>query len=79
MLFRSLSYERLQQPEKASATYASISAREKELASEASPGLKAVLDMAKWRHEFLDWQTQAERSSLTNAQLKALSPLSASQ
>ena len=74
-----LSYERLQQPEKASATYASISAREKELASEASPGLKAVLDMAKWRHEFLDWQTQAERSSLTNAQLKALSPLSASQ
>ena len=74
-----LAYERMHQPEKAAATYAGISAREKELAGNASPGLKAVLDMAKWRHQFLDWQNHAERFSLTNAQLKALAPLSASR
>jgi len=52
-------YERLQQPQKAIQTYARIIGREKELPSPVSPGLKTVLEMAKWRANFLGWQTQA--------------------
>jgi tetratricopeptide (TPR) repeat protein len=52
-------YERLQQPQKAIQTYARIIGREKELTPPVSPGLKTVLDMAKWRANFLGWQTQA--------------------
>lgn len=54
--------ERLQQPQKAMETYARIMGREKELVSTASPGLKTVLDMARWRASFLGWQTQATGS-----------------
>ncbi len=69
-----LVYERLEQPEKAAETYRRILAREKELAPEAAPGLKTVMDMAKWRNNFLSWQVQAERSSQTNYQANAFSP-----
>src|SRR5437867_8619293 len=69
-----LVYEKLHQPQKAIETYARIVARQKDLASEASPGLKTVLDMAQWRHDFLNWQAQAERASLTNAPLRAAAP-----
>jgi hypothetical protein len=34
------------------------------LMTNAAPGLKAVVDMAKWRKEFLKWNTEAEKSSL---------------
>jgi tetratricopeptide (TPR) repeat protein len=74
-----LIYERLQQPDKATGLYDRINSREKELASDARPGLKTVLDMAKWRIEFLTWQTQADRFTQTNAQLKASPPTSAAQ
>jgi len=74
-----LIYERLQHPGKATGFYDRINSREKELASDARPGLKTVLDMAKWRIEFLNWQTQADRFTQTNAQLKASPPTSAAQ
>jgi len=74
-----LVYERLQQPDKATETYVRIVGREKELASAASPGLKTLVDMAKWRMDFIHWQTRAERTSYTNLQAIAVSPMSAGQ
>jgi len=64
-----ITYERLMQPAKATETYNKIVARENELGTNASPGLKAVVDMARWRVGFLAWQTKAEAAnqSLGNA------------
>jgi tetratricopeptide (TPR) repeat protein len=60
-------YERLQQPRKAIEAYARIIAREKEPGPNVSPGIKTVLDMAKWRANFLGWQTQAAAFSASEA------------
>jgi tetratricopeptide (TPR) repeat protein len=62
-----LVYERLQQPQKAVETYRRIIARQKELASDTPSGIKTVVDMAVWRNDFLNWNSQAERYSQTNA------------
>lgn len=72
-----LAYERLNQPQKAAETYARILGRQKGLDSSASPSLKTVLDMAKWRMEFLNWQATTEQGSQTNVQTTAVLPLSA--
>jgi tetratricopeptide (TPR) repeat protein len=56
-------YEHLNQPQKAIQVYLQLLSYEKELGTNASPGLRAVLDMAKWRQEFLSWQIQAEQSN----------------
>lgn len=52
--------ERLRQPVKAAEHYQQIVARSHELATNAPPGLKAVVEMARWRSEFLGWQTSTE-------------------
>jgi hypothetical protein len=58
-----MTYERLWQPQKASETYMAILARETEMGTNAPPGLKAVFDMARWRIEFIQWQTKAEAAN----------------
>ena len=58
-----MTYERLWQPQKASETYTAILARETEMGTNAPPGLKAVFDMARWRIEFIQWQTKAEAAN----------------
>ncbi len=55
-----LAYERLEQPAKAAEAYGTIVAREAELGTNAPPGLKATVDMARWRRDFLRWQERAE-------------------
>lgn len=56
-----LVYERLMQPAKAAEFYTRILAREKELDSKTqTPSLRAVLDMARWRKEQLQWQLKTE-------------------
>jgi len=55
-----LTYERLQQPQKAVETYRDILKLEPELGTNTTPGQKAVFDMARWRAGFLGWQSQAE-------------------
>jgi hypothetical protein len=55
-----MSYERLEQPVKAVETYGAILGREKEIGTNLPPSLRAVLDMARWRRDFLNWQGQAE-------------------
>ncbi|HEX4343149.1 MAG TPA: tetratricopeptide repeat protein, partial [Verrucomicrobiae bacterium] len=58
-----ITYERLLQPAKAADTYNQILAREKDLGTNATPGLKEVLDMARWRVGFLQWQSNAQVAS----------------
>lgn len=70
-----LVYERLQQPKLAADAYGKITARAKDFGTNApAPSLAAVLDMARWRRDHLQWQTNAEQASL---QLK-LAPIAAS-
>src|SRR5262245_3785251 len=51
-----VTYERLLQPQKATETYNEIISHEKDLGSSVTPGLKAVLEMARWRLRFIKWQ-----------------------
>lgn len=55
-----ITYENLMQPAKAVATYNDILSHEAEVGTNASPGLKAVFDMSRWRVDFLTWQQKAE-------------------
>ncbi len=55
-----LSYERLEQPTKAADTYAAIIAKEPEIGTNAPASLKTLLDMARWRQDFLKWQVRTE-------------------
>lgn len=55
-----MTYERLLQPELAAQTYQRILDRSGELGTNASPGLQAVVNMAKWRLDFVQWQARSE-------------------
>ncbi|NGO38578.1 tetratricopeptide repeat protein [Limisphaera ngatamarikiensis] len=55
-----MTYERLQQPELAAQTYQRILDRVGELGTNATPGLQALIQMARWRMDFVKWQTRAE-------------------
>ena len=58
-----LVYERLRQPQKALETYARILGRTAEADPKASPGLATVVDMARWRKEYLTWHGAADTRS----------------
>ena len=59
-----LVYERLRQPTKASDAYEQILKRQSELGTNApSPSVSAVLNMAKWRKDFLAWQQKVDESN----------------
>ena len=64
-----LVFERLNQPAKALEYYGKIGLRQNELGTNAAPSLKSVVEMAKWRKDFLGWQQQAE---LANVQWQAV-------
>jgi tetratricopeptide (TPR) repeat protein len=66
-----LTYERLAQTEKAINTYLGILQCGSEVGTNASPGLKAVLEMARWRADFVKWQGQAEGTARAFAQASA--------
>ena len=55
-----MTYEKLWQPQKAVETYNQIVARESVVPATAAPGLRAVVDMARWRAGFVRWQNKAE-------------------
>jgi tetratricopeptide (TPR) repeat protein len=58
-----MTYERLWQPAKATETYNTILAHEKNLGTNSPLDLKAVFDMARWRLGFIDWQGKAEAAN----------------
>ena len=55
-----MTYERLLQPQMAMQSYSNIVSRQAELGTNASPGLKAIVDMAGWRINFIKWQSKAD-------------------
>jgi tetratricopeptide (TPR) repeat protein len=55
-----MTYERLLQPQMAMQSYSNIVSREPELGTNASPGLKTILEMARWRIQFIQWQNHAD-------------------
>ena len=69
-----LTYERLNQAQKAVGIYDLILQKGKALGTNGPPSLRAVLDMAKWRKNFVGWQENAEQK---NQELKISLPASA--
>jgi tetratricopeptide (TPR) repeat protein len=55
-----MTYERLMQPQKAVAAYNAILAAGATLGTNAAPSQKEVMDMARWRADFIGWQDKAE-------------------
>ncbi|HTV42877.1 MAG TPA: tetratricopeptide repeat protein [Candidatus Sulfotelmatobacter sp.] len=55
-----LTYEKLSQLQKAQDIYTKIVGREAEVGTNATPGMQAVFDMAKWRIDFLKWEQNAQ-------------------
>jgi tetratricopeptide (TPR) repeat protein len=62
-----LTYERLQQPQKAIENYEEIFKLETAIGTNATPGQKAVFDMARWRAGFLGWERKAETTNVAVA------------
>jgi tetratricopeptide (TPR) repeat protein len=58
-----LVYERLEQPAKAIETYTRLLGMEKQIGTNAPPGVKAILDMANWRKDFLTWTVKGETAN----------------
>ena len=69
-----LIFEKLEQPAKAVEYYAKIGDREMELPTRPSPNLKTVLDMARWRKDFLNWQIEVRTQRLGPANEQARLP-----
>jgi tetratricopeptide (TPR) repeat protein len=62
-----LTYERLAQPAKALQSYQEILRRQPELGTNTLSSLNALLEMARWRADFVRWQSQAENRIHTSA------------
>lgn len=63
-----LTYERLAQPEKALQSYQAILQHQSELGTNSPPGIQAILEMARWRADFVQWQAKAESRAKEEAQ-----------
>ena len=66
-----LVYERLEQPAKAAETYSAIVQRASELGTNATPSQRSILEMARWRKDFLHWVVKTET---TQHQLRRIAP-----
>jgi tetratricopeptide (TPR) repeat protein len=67
-----MTYERLLQPQKATEIYSQIINREKELGTNAPPSLLSIVEMARWRAGFIQWQNNAENVNLRLAGTNAV-------
>lgn len=66
-----LIYEKLSQPPKAGLAYSNLLAMTAMDATQVTPGIRSVVDMARWRAEQMQWQVQAQR---TNAFFEGSAP-----
>ena len=55
-----LVYERLNQPPKAVEVYQDILKREKDLKTPSAASIKSIIDMAKWRTNYLGWSVKID-------------------
>lgn len=70
-----MTYERLWQQQKATEIYTAILTHENELGPDIAPSLKTVMEMARWRIGFIQWQSKAEA---VNRRLRDENPFTAS-
>ncbi|MEO8426407.1 MAG: tetratricopeptide repeat protein [Verrucomicrobiota bacterium] len=71
--------ERFNLPQKAAEVYSAILARENELATNSTPSVRTILEMAKWRRDFLGWQGDAQKSTQRATKMSSqVSPVSSS-
>jgi tetratricopeptide (TPR) repeat protein len=59
-----LIYERLNQPVKAGEYFGRVTQRESQLSTNAAPSLKALVEMARWRKDFREWQVKADTAKV---------------
>lgn len=59
-----LIHERLEAPGEAIKTYQRILDQETEVAVTNGPALKTLVDMARWRHDFIQWKFEAEKARI---------------
>jgi hypothetical protein len=55
-----LTYEKLLQPQKATDAYNQILSLQSQVSTNATRGMQAVFDMARWRINYLKWQQSAQ-------------------
>lgn len=55
-----LAYERLEQPTKAAEAYSTLLAHQSALGTNAPASLQTLLEMARWRQDFLRWHVKTE-------------------
>jgi tetratricopeptide (TPR) repeat protein len=55
-----ITYEKLLQPDEAMAAYRVITNAAPNLGTNMSPGLQSVVEMSRWRLNFLEWQNRAQ-------------------
>lgn len=58
-----LIYEKLSQPPKAGLAYSNLLAMTAMDATQVTPGIRSVVDMARWRAEQMQWQVQAQSTN----------------
>ena len=63
-----ITYEKLLQPAEAIANYRLITNAAPNLGTNISPGLQSVVEMARWRLNFLEWQNRAENFTQPDGQ-----------
>lgn len=66
-----LIYERLDQPELATRTYERIVRHFDELGEDVGPGVKATVEMARWRIQYVGWRQEAEKTGEDIQSLRA--------
>jgi len=72
-----LTYERLAQPQKALQSYQNILQHETDQGTNAPPGTKELLEMARWRAGFVQWQAKAELAANRQPQPDQTAPAAA--
>jgi tetratricopeptide (TPR) repeat protein len=69
-----ISYEKLEQPGQALQAYDNILRCEKLAGSPATPQLKTIFAMARWRKDFLDWHAKADNGRRERKLAAVLAP-----
>jgi tetratricopeptide (TPR) repeat protein len=74
-----LTYERLAQPQKAIESYQFITRRESELGTNMPASFRPLLEMARWRAVFIQWQSKAQLAANNAAQTPETGPAAVPQ
>jgi tetratricopeptide (TPR) repeat protein len=74
-----LTYERLVQPQRAIESYQFITRRESEMGTNMPASFRPLLEMARWRAEFIQWQTKAQIAANNAAPIPETGPAAVPQ